>query len=306
MKKSYSAWAPTHTYHRGKDGNVLFYSNLDRLIYFSIFCTEARKKEIVVLALTLMFTHIHQLCSAESIETILDVEKESARKYARAFNEAAGLSGDLFQHPIGWACKKTTKKIRSTLAYIANNLVEKKLTKRAEDSRWTFIAYAESDHPFSEKIRMEQASSKMRKAVRMVKWMAGKNRPLTYPLLKTLMQDLTPSEKNQLTDKIISLYSVIHHKRAADCFGGYRNMIQAFTTTTGADYDIPEPQEASTDTAYVKMARMVQETGYSAIRKQFLKAGTEEIQELVRRFMGECHASEYQIRRFLHLPPPPK
>lgn len=301
MKKSFLPWAPTHTYHRGKDGNVLFYSNLDRLIYFSIYCTEARKREIVVLAITLMFTHIHRLSSAESIKTILDVEKESARKYARAFNEAAGLSGDLFQHPIGWACKKTTKQIRSTLAYIANNLVEKKLTKKAEDSRWTFIAFTKSDHPFSEIIRMEQASSKMRKAVRMVKWLAGKNRPLTYPLLRTLMQDLNPNEKNQLTDKIISLYSVIDYERAANYFGGYRNMIQAFTTTTGAEYDIPEPLEAGTDTAYVRMARMVQETGYSSVRKQFLKAGKDEIRNLIRRFQEECRASDYQIRRFLHI-----
>ena len=115
------------------------------------------------------------------------------------------------------------------------------------------------------------------------------------------MQDLSPNEKNQLTDKIISLYSVIDHERAANYFGGYRNMIQAFATTTGAEYDIPEPLEAGTDTAYVRMARMVQETGYSPIRKEFLKAGEEGKRRLVRQFVHACGASAYQIRRFLHI-----
>lgn len=299
-KRTFFPHVPTHTYQRARNGNVLFYSNMDRLIYFSIFCTEVRKKGIRVVSMALMFTHIHTICLAKTLEDLVYVLGESARKYAYAFNRAAGLNGDLFQHPAGWSCKTTPKKVRGCLAYVANNPVERKLYKRAEDSRWTFLAFALSDHPFSEKMQMDKASGPMRRAVRRIKYMAKNNLPLDYDVLVNISSQLSKEEKNQLTDIIIIHYSVLDHQFAIQVFGGYNQMCHAYATTTGSDYEIKEAFEPDDDIPYVKMSRLIRKIGYDLKEKTFLKAVGGEGKEILFDFINKCGASPYQIRHFLH------
>ena len=51
MKNFFKAGVPAHCYQKGINGNVLFYSQIDRLVYFTIYAVEAKKRGIRTLAL---------------------------------------------------------------------------------------------------------------------------------------------------------------------------------------------------------------------------------------------------------------
>ena len=62
-------------------------------------------------------------------------------RYVKEFNARTGRSGALFDPRYGSAMKKDGKKIRSAIAYLFNNAVEKHLCKKAEDYKWNFLSY---------------------------------------------------------------------------------------------------------------------------------------------------------------------
>lgn len=41
MKNFFKAGVPAHCYQKGINGNVLFYSQIDRLVYFTVYAVEA-------------------------------------------------------------------------------------------------------------------------------------------------------------------------------------------------------------------------------------------------------------------------
>ena len=148
-KKVFIPGVPTHNYQKGFNGNLLFYCLLDRLVYLTVFCTEVLRYHVTVLSLDLMFTHTHSLLKMASRGGLSRFNQTVEMKYAQEFNRAGGHKGAVFMKTYGWAQKKNNAKVRSCLAYIANNQVEKKLCRRAIDCRWNFLAYSRCDHPFS-------------------------------------------------------------------------------------------------------------------------------------------------------------
>ena len=126
-QKTFIPVTPTHNYQKGIDGNRLFYCDSDRLVYFTIYCTEAKRREVRVLALNLMFTHTHALLQTRNKTVQSCFNKEVERLYAREFNENSSRQGPVFMKTYGWAQKRNSAKVRSCLAYIGNNHVEKKL-----------------------------------------------------------------------------------------------------------------------------------------------------------------------------------
>lgn len=155
----------THCYQRTQDGGLIFYAYSDYLVWFSTLCIEARKRDVQILALCPMPDHVHLSVTASSQEQLSRFMGEYSRRFSRARNQAFGISGELFEHPFGSAAKPGAKKARTNLIYVGNNPVERQLTSLAEQYRWTFLAYASSDHPFSEKLVLRRASRAMQGAV---------------------------------------------------------------------------------------------------------------------------------------------
>ena len=50
-KRSFQNNVLNHCYQRTADGGVIFYSNLDYLVWFTIVCTTARKHTVRILAM---------------------------------------------------------------------------------------------------------------------------------------------------------------------------------------------------------------------------------------------------------------
>ena len=157
-----------HIYQHSKDWGVIFYSIRDLLVYFTIFCVFARRYGIQVLGLALMYNHLHQLLCAgrrEDVETFVAVITALFAKY---YNIDAGRDGAVFHKAFGSAVIYGDKNIRTIAGYLYNNHTNKKICDKAEEIRWNFLAYAHSDHPFSEPIILRNASKRLRNALKIV------------------------------------------------------------------------------------------------------------------------------------------
>jgi putative transposase len=242
-----------HCYQRTRDGFLLFYDVTDCLVYFTLFCTVAPKYKVHVLALCLMPDHVHITVAADRTEDLSSFLSEVSRRFVRSQNAVCHRRGCLFEHPFGSVPKKGAKKARANLIYVGNNPVERQLCCLAEEYRWNFLSYDGSDHPFSEKLVVRNASWPLRRALREIRAMHHGSRPLTYPQLHRLYHPLDERETEQLTDWIVSLYSVIDHGAAARFFDGSGRMLEAMHTNTGSEYDLNEPFVGRSDACYASM-----------------------------------------------------
>ena len=301
-QKRFVPGTPTHNYQKGFCGNLLFYSLLDRLIYFSLFCTEAKRHHVTVLSLNLMMTHIHALISTDSKKSQTEFNRAVERLYARAFNQVSGLNGPVFMKTYGWAQKRNSAKVRSCLAYIGNNHVEKKICRRGIEERWSLLAYAFGTHPFSEPLVIRRASARMKKAVKLIRDAHQREQYLNHTLLKNIFKGLDQKECEQLIDFIIVSYSVIDYDKAARYFGSMEKMIAAFDTTTGSEYELTEEDEPETDTAYIEMLKYLKKQGYDLVTKDFLGLSGSEKSKLMKELTRKTSASIRQASRLLRLP----
>ena len=289
-----------HSYEKGVDGRILFYCLRDRLVYFTIFCIEAVRHDIVVLALCIMFNHIHSLTKALSYEKHYRFHQSVESQYAMAYNVVSCRNGRVFKKPFKWAMKRSDKKVKDCLAYHVNNPVVKKLCKKGIENQWTFFAYGANDHPFSDPIVWSKASAAFRRGVKLVKAAHDNEKPLGFTLLDIIYQSLSPAESRQMTDYIIKTYSVIDFESAAAYFGGYEKMIAAFEIISGSEHDLTEDFIPEPDTPYLEMIKVVQKMGYDLSKKRFLSLGGDEKAALAELLLKTTNASPRQVSRFLH------
>ena len=294
----YQKGAVGHIFQRARSGFVVFYSVKDSLVFFTIFSLTAAKHRIRVLGLCLMYNHIHVLVEAEDHKTIARFMQELCSKFSKTYNIRHGLKGSLLS-TYGLSNKRGGKQARTSLAYLYNNPVEDRICKRAEDWRWNFLVYAESDHPYSDKLIPREASVSMRKALSRVKMLHAHSRPLSYEVLDDLFLSLNVSEKKQLIDFIVREYSVIDFKRVISYYGSYRNMLTAFSSNTGSEYDIREERHHNPDTSYGQMMNYVVRYDYVTRAKDVILLPIKEKNVLMRILVRDTMADEWQALKFL-------
>ena len=301
MKNFFKAGVPAHCYQKGINGNVLFYSQIDRLVYFTIYAVEAKKRGIRTLALCLMTDHTHSLLIADSSTQLSLFNRNVEAKYAFAFNKLSRKRGVVFM-PYGHAFKAREKDIRTCIIYIANNPVEKRKFAYAEQDRWTFLAYADNRAPFSEPFIARKASTPMKKAIAMVQGAYSRCVPLNHLFLKIMKEKLNPTEWNQFVDMIISLYMPIDFPAAIRYFGTMNKMLTAIHSTTGSEHDLSEERDTSSETFYLQMQRKAQAAGYSLFNKDFLSLEGNDYRNLVRLLLSVPEINPFYLGRFLHRP----
>lgn len=247
-----------HCYHRALDHGVIFYSVSDYLMYFTIYCIRAVKYKVSVLKIVQMPDHLHHAlfeCGHNQVSSFLnDVDSTFTREY----NHTWGRKGYLFERPFGRAPKYKDKSIRSNLTYLDNNPVERHLVDYAEQYRWNYLAYANSNHPFSEKIVLRYASMPLRRALKAVEDRHKRGKYLTCKIIQNLFRSL-PSNKEceQLTDFIISTYSIIDHAASVSYFKSYKDELTAAHATTGSEHDLKETFNGKSDRYYNAMTKIL-------------------------------------------------
>ena len=288
-----------HVYQIAKGGFTLFYSVTDRLVFYTIFCTEARKHGIHVLALCLMFNHLHALYVYNDGRSLQDFIGAYTSKFSLAFNKDCGRSGPLIKGPFGAAGKQGSKKRRTAVAYLFNNHVEKGIGKKAEDCRWNFLAYAVNKRPFSTG-DIKHASSRLLRAIREVKAFWAHLEPLGYATLRRMFATLDEKERQLLVDYIIEKYYMLDHRSLVRLYGSYENMVTAINSNTGSEYDMQEENDFLPDTNYVIMTRFITKEGYIN-QKMVVTLPVEEKQALRNKMHRLYGLPTKQIDRFLHL-----
>ena len=302
MGKGYRVYRegyPHHTFTRGIDGNVIFYSTADCLYFTTLYCCLARRYGISPMAFSIMPNHVHSNERAPGKRQFLLFHSRLNSEFSHGYNEAHGRAGALLDPEFGYAAKTVGKRIRDNLCYIANNATVGKLCDDILKYRWNLLAYRESDHPFSEKIVLRRSSRALQRAVRLVRYFRDGDVPMTYVRQEVVMKGLNAGERQQLTDFIIVQYNCLDY-RAMESFyqGSFTQACLSFRANSGSEYDIPEDYEDYS--IYREMNRLARNRGVDLEHGAFETMHPDVIASLVRLYQMKGFPVR-QIRRFLHL-----
>jgi REP element-mobilizing transposase RayT len=290
-----------HIYVRALQYFVIFYTMEDRLVYYTIFAVMARKYQVTVLALALMFDHIHHLIKVKDKETMGKFVGVTTSTFAMAYNRDSGRKGPLFWKAFGNASKRKDKEVRSSIAYNYNNSAEKKLFARAEQDRWNFLAYIDSTHPFSKEIDRKSASKKLLGSMDTAFLYHARNEYLDYPVVRRLFQGLEADEQEQLLDFIISLYLPIDKESLLGFYKSYDAMVLAINSNTGKEYDMNEIYDPESHQDFVRMLNLTRRSSFATDPRSIILAPDELKWKIVKTFMDRAGASLNHAKRFLHL-----
>ena len=272
-KRAFQRDIVIHCYQRTADGGLLFYTYSDYLVWFTHVCLAARRYHVTILAACPMPDHIHLSVKAASAHSLSEFEQRWTGDYAREYNSFCGTEGSVFSSPFGSAVKIGDKKARSNIVYVGNNPVERRLAERAEDYRVKFVE---------------------------TQFKASK--PLKHCQLKRLFRPLSYEESQQLTDFIISTYSVIDYEETIRFFGSYDNMLVAMHSTTGSEHDLNEVFIGKTDEHFVKMVAIIMRELKLDDIHEILTYDMEKKYELFQLIRKHSPALSADIARFLHMP----
>ena len=301
MKRKFIKDQMNHTYQRTVSGFNIFYEVGDYLVYYTIFSVMSRRYGMVVYGLCLMIDHIHTLTSTSSCMTFSKFMSNVAIQFVKEYNRYHNRVGPLFSECFGSAPKAGLKLLRTAIAYLFNNPVERLLCKRAQEYRWNFLAYAASDNPFSDPLVLKKASRRLRRALKEVDGTVKRNEYMTYVQLKRMFVGIDAREKNQLIDYIIVRYNIIRYDDlTTKCYDGYENMLMAINSNAGSEYEVQELRYGRSDAEYRYLYKYVHKKGFKDAGVVISLPADAKFKLMVD-MMNETSVSKLQICKFLHL-----
>lgn len=290
-----------HTYQRGISGFNIFYEIEDYLVYYTIFSVLAVRYGITVYGLCLMIDHIHTLCLSSDRSTFARFFSCVAMRFVKEYQREHQISGSIFSERFGSAPKLGIKRLRTAIAYLFNNPVERHLCRYAQEYRWNFLAYGNSDCPFSDELIIRNASVALRRSLREVDGSVRCGHFLSYTHLRRMFSKLDMREKNQLVDYIIKKYSVIRYDiLETKCYDGYHNMLTAINSNAGSEYEINEYRTGKSDVEYRELYRYMRDRGCKSAG-EIISLDVDAKIRIHDEMLRCTHASSLQISKFLHL-----
>ena len=300
MKRKFIKDQMNHTYQRAVSGFNIFYEVEDYLVYYTIFSVMSRRYGMVVYGLCLMIDHIHTLTSTSSCKTFSKFMSNVAIQFVKEYNRYHNRVGPLFSECFGSAPKAGLKLLRTAIAYLFNNPVERLLCKRAQEYRWNFLAYAASDNPFSDPLVLKKASRRLRRALKEVDGTVKRNEYMTYVQLKRMFVGMDAREKNQLIDYIIVRYNIIRYDDlTTKCYDGYENMLMAINSNAGSEYEVQELRYGRSDAEYRYLYKYVHKKGFKDAG-EVISLPSDSKYKLMVDMMNETSVSKLLICKFLH------
>lgn len=289
-----------HVYQKTEKGGLIFYSVHDYLVFFTIFCSQARKRDVRVLALCPMPDHIHQVLVVDNCVQLAGFEQSYSHLFALEWNRRRHLKGFLFKHPYGSAVKLGNKQVRTALAYCNNNPVERKMSEKAEDYRWTFLSYFQNPYPYSRRLNPRQTQGYLRYAFQEARTSAELGNYLHYSQLERWQNHLSAQEWLQLQDYIIGLWNAIEYNQALGYYSSFNSMIRAFHDNTGSEYDIEEERDNYSDGVYADCTRIVLSEGQIHHVAEIPSLPEKKKEALFRLLQQRTSARPKQIRKYLY------
>jgi len=287
-----------HIYQRAIDHGFMFYTIEDRIVYYTLSAVKARTHRIVVASASIMYTHIHQSVYAPSMPVLFSYLHDVDTSFTRMYNNRHSRKGRLFAKPPGCSQKYSLKDKKTNIIYVFNNHAVKKLCDDPSEERWSFLAYASSDHPFSRPIDPHNISPALRKAIGMANRHIRDDRCLDYHDLRKVLPSLDPEETEQFIDYVISHYAWISFDACIPCFGSLQSMISTINNTTGGEYSIREEYSSHNDLAYRELIDFASRWG---ILEKIYALESEKKVKLAILAKRHTSAATYHLKKFFHL-----
>lgn len=296
MKRKFYKNEVIHIYQRSISGFNLFYTNEDFIVFYTIASIQAKRIGINMLGLCLMIDHIHILLTTDSLKNMSRFLSACTSTYVREFNTETGRKGSLFKSSYGNSIKSEVKQIRSAIAYLFNNPVEKRLCIRAEDYKWNFLEYCRPGYA----IKQSRCSRRLKRSMKIVQDSVNCGRYLKYNLQKKLFENLDAEERKMLTDYILVAYLPFNASGLTGYYKSYAEMLIAINSNTGSEYDISEKHYCKTDAPYREIILYLKDIGIKDIKTLIVMPKEEKMQYMIL-LKAKTSASKIQIKKFLHL-----
>jgi hypothetical protein len=114
------------------------------------------------------------------------------------------------------------------------------------------------------------------------------------------MKRLTPLEKKQLTDYIISSYFFIDRSVLMSNFNSYEEMLTSMHSTTGSEHDLKEYFDRMSDSVYRDMIKVARNNSQEDVRSVIVGSSERKFQ-MAEEIKRHTTAPLWQIAKFLHL-----
>ena len=290
-----------HVCQQTVGGVVVFYTLSDYLVYFTIFCTVARRYGLKVLALCPMVDHTHSVVVVPEQAALPAFVQLSTHLFSKEWNRSRGRKGPLFRHRYMSSAKFGNKQIRTTINYNNNNPVEHRMVAAAEDYRWNFLRYAKETCPFSSPFMQEGKRKTFRYILREMNRTCEDGGYLRFVQLERWKKKLSPEELQYLSDCAIRRWNVIDYEEVIRYYGDYETMLRSFHDNTGSDYEIREDRNNYSDAVYQECTALLLKEGYIAHPFEIPSLPLERKKELAELLQYRTMARPAQIGKFLHL-----
>lgn len=298
MRRRFCADGILHIYQRTVSGNNIFYSKEDFLVFFTIVSVYARKYKMTILGICLMIDHVHMLVSTGSRSQLSRFVSAYSTQFVKEFNASLSRTGSLFDENFGSAVKLDSKKIRSAIAYLFNNPVEKKLCRRSEEYRWSFLSYYTTGA--TRALSGKKYGRKVARAFSLINDIFQGNGYLKYSTLAIIFKGMSVKERDIIADYIIRLYFPIDIQKVTRYYKSYEDMLVAINSNTGSEYDLTEKHYGKTDVPYREIISFLKEKGITDTRSLIMLPTREKIRyhNILRH---NTSASDIHIWKFLHM-----
>ena len=290
-----------HIYQKSADGSLVFYTVRDHLMFFMVFCLAAKKHGIEVIGLCQMPDHTHGLIRRVSAPVLTAFVSEYTRDFSATYNAWYGRSGALFSHGFGRALKSGDKAIRTAIAYLYNNPVEKWICKKAHEYQWNYLSYYTSSFAYSERIVFHNARLALRNAIRTIRFQYRSGHVVSYEMMDCFLKELRPDEIRYLIDYIIKTYNCINYQSLLSRYESYESMLKAFSSMTVKEYDIKEEFTPGSDLAYGRIHKCLNHLLPNMSIRDILALPVEKREPLFKKVQRLSRASERQVVKYLQL-----
>ena len=288
-----------HVYQRSVNGFILFYDLEDFLSCYTMISMYSDHYKVRIIELCFMVDHHHLLLTAETSEDMAAFMRDFSSAYVMNFNSSTGRTGQLLQKSYGSAPKRGEKKVRSTIIYIGNNPVEKKLCNRAEEYQWNFLS--ETSHSKDKPLHMR--SLRLRKICKEIRETRNRHEYMSHNQVRRLLSGILPDERSYVCDYIRKVYHFIDREYIISYFNDYESMLLAMASTTGSEHDIKETFVPEPDTAYREMVAYIKSLFPDKPVKHVVTLSFEEKMRMFTLLKQNTTGTYRQVCRFLHMDP---
>lgn len=301
-KRKYYKNGCQHIFQISADRGVIFYTDDDYLVFFTLLCILAVKYRVQIISFCIMKNHFHILARFTSKENMVLFLNALCSVYARKYNLRHHRSGQLFKKSFGNAPKYGEDAINDCLIYVNNNPIPKKAVEKAIEYRWNFLAYMDSRSPFSKPLNHSLTPDDIRSRISLVNKMHSMGQYIDYIIFDQLFEGLDTEQYQQVLDHIISVYNVIDYSYILSKWRTKEEVSGMLQLVKGSEYSTDEDGSQEDYRHYEQMNEVVRKAGFDLVSFRFDSGKMDaRLMGYLRKMVGfKVNPSDLEIDKYFH------